>query len=85
MSGRCTVRDGSLGIFRRGAFVNTLELLLHALLGQVRCVVPDVVLSSVVDLREVLVRRLDAGGGVGGGIPCHVSEQDRGILDYRQY
>jgi uncharacterized membrane protein len=56
-----------------------LELVLEVTPGHVRVLVPNVVVSRLVDLVELILRRLDLVGSVHSGIAGDVPEQGAGV------
>jgi hypothetical protein len=61
--------------------VDTLGLVLKVLLGEVRSLVPDVVLSRLVEILELLLRRSDLGSSVGSSITSHIAEKNSSIRE----
>ncbi|KAI6767974.1 hypothetical protein HG530_005983 [Fusarium avenaceum] len=61
--------------------VDALGLVLEVLLGEVRSLVPDVVLSRLIELLKLLLRRSDLGSSVGSSITSHIAEKNSSIRE----
>lgn len=58
-----------------------VELVLQSVLGKVGSLVPGVIRSGLVDLGELLLSRLNFGGGFGGSVSGNVTQENGGIAD----
>jgi hypothetical protein len=72
------------GILLGISAVDILCLALELLLGEVRLLVPDVILGGLVDVGQFFLRGLDPAGSIGSRIAGNVAEDDGRIFDYNR-